>query len=299
MVGIFQRRGHRFGMGLDHLAVDGFAGGGLAAPAAEDHRDERTVHAATHDVGQDRARGADQRAGHDQQIVAQRKANRRRGPARVGIQHRDHDRHVGAADGQDQVAADQSGDDRDRNHRPQPGAVQVQVAEHEAGNKREQVQQVTTRQRQCCRAELSGQLAVGDDRAGEGDRADQDAEEEFDFQDAQLDRRLLRDGGGEAGQFRNRSGLLRGQRSNHFEVRVDADENGGQPHQAVEAGDQFRHLRHLHAFGHDPADDAATDDHRGDQPVLADARRADGGGDCQRHADDAVPDGALGFFLIG
>ena len=38
----------------------------LAAEAAEDDGDEGAVHALAHDVGQDRARRADQRAGDDQ-----------------------------------------------------------------------------------------------------------------------------------------------------------------------------------------------------------------------------------------
>ena len=46
----------------------------LAAEAAEDDRDEGAVHALAHDVGQDRARRADQRAGDDQRQVAEREA---------------------------------------------------------------------------------------------------------------------------------------------------------------------------------------------------------------------------------
>jgi hypothetical protein len=42
----------------------------LAAEAAEDDGDEAAVHALAHDVGQDRARRADQRAGDDQRDVA-------------------------------------------------------------------------------------------------------------------------------------------------------------------------------------------------------------------------------------
>jgi hypothetical protein len=74
----------------------------LAAEAAQDHEMKRAVHALAHDVGQDRARGADQRAGDDQRGVAEREADARRRPAGIGIQHRDHDRHVGAADRNDQ-----------------------------------------------------------------------------------------------------------------------------------------------------------------------------------------------------
>ena len=78
----------------------------LAAEAAEDDGDEGAVHALAHDVGQDRARGADQRAGDDQREVAEREADAGRRPARIGVEHRDDDRHVGAADRDDQQHAE-------------------------------------------------------------------------------------------------------------------------------------------------------------------------------------------------
>ncbi len=86
--------------------------GGLAPEAAEDHADERPVHRLAHDVGQDRARGADQRAGDDQHRIVERKADARRRPARVAVQHRDHHRHVGAADRNDEQETEQEGERR-------------------------------------------------------------------------------------------------------------------------------------------------------------------------------------------
>src|SRR6202140_4870989 len=71
-------------------------GSGFATEAAKDDRDEGAVHRVAHDVGQDRAGGADQRAGDDQRRVAERETDTGRGPAGIGVQHRDHDRHVGA-----------------------------------------------------------------------------------------------------------------------------------------------------------------------------------------------------------
>ena len=46
------------------------------------------------------------------------------------------------------------------------------------------------------------------------------------------------------------------------------------------------------------ADRAADDHHRRQQPVVAGAAE-DRGDDGERHADDAVPDGALGLLLVG
>ena len=91
----------------------------LAAEAAQDHRDEAAVHALAHDVGQDRARRADQRAGDDQRGVLQREADAGRRPAGIGIEHRHHDRHVGAADRNDQGDAEDEGQNGDRPERPE------------------------------------------------------------------------------------------------------------------------------------------------------------------------------------
>src|SRR3712207_8045531 len=44
--------------------------------------------------------------------VLQREADAGRGPAGVGVEHRDHDRHVGAADRDDQEEADREGEQR-------------------------------------------------------------------------------------------------------------------------------------------------------------------------------------------
>ena len=72
------------------------------AEAAEDDADEAAVHRLAHDVAEDRAGRADQRAGDDQRDVLQREAERGGGPAGVRVEHRDDDRHVGAADRDDE-----------------------------------------------------------------------------------------------------------------------------------------------------------------------------------------------------
>ena len=118
------RRGEQFGgaLGVD-LAVLAvvlvLAGPRLDAEAAGDDRDERPVHRLAHDVGQVRTGGADQRAGDDQQVVAEQEARRRRGPAGVAVEHRHDDRHVAAADRGDQVPAEQQREHGDRDQQPQ------------------------------------------------------------------------------------------------------------------------------------------------------------------------------------
>ena len=92
---------------LDGPRFDGAARGGrLAAEAAEDHAHEGAVHALAHDVAEDGARRAHQRARDDQGQVAEREADAGRRPARIGVQHRHDNRHVGAADRHDEQHAE-------------------------------------------------------------------------------------------------------------------------------------------------------------------------------------------------
>ena len=159
------------------------------AEAAQDDAEERAVHRLAHDVGEDRARRSDQRAGDDQQRVVQREADARRGPSRIAVQHRDDDRHVGAADRDDDQHAQH---ERDRRHRDERRPVRAGRRHHERdaetnhhegehqvddvlpleddGRAREQPEHLA----QPC------QLAEGDDRARERHRADERADEQLD-----------------------------------------------------------------------------------------------------------------------
>ena len=78
----------------------------VGAEAAGDDADERAVHRLAHDVAEDRTRRADERAGDDQQVVAEHEARGRRRPAGVAVEHRHDDRHVAAADRGDEVEAE-------------------------------------------------------------------------------------------------------------------------------------------------------------------------------------------------
>ena len=133
------------------------------APAAEDHRQEVPVHRAAHDIGQDRARRADQRAGDDQQVVAEKEAGGRGRPARIGIQHRDDNWHVSAADGHHQMRAEDQRDGCHQIERPVGRLVQVHAAEPDAAKHRNQVQDVASGQCQRLAVEHARQLAEGDD----------------------------------------------------------------------------------------------------------------------------------------
>ena len=63
---------------------------------------DAAAHRGRHHLGQDGAAGPDQRAGNQQQHIAQHDAGGRDRQAGEGVQQRDHDRHVGPADGQHQ-----------------------------------------------------------------------------------------------------------------------------------------------------------------------------------------------------
>lgn len=59
----------------------------------------------THDVGEDGAGGADERAHDGQQVVVEQEALGTQGPAGVAVQHRDDHRHVRSPDGSRQSHA--------------------------------------------------------------------------------------------------------------------------------------------------------------------------------------------------
>ena len=104
------RRGEHVDRVLDARLVDAgarreAARGGNArrvgrAERAEEHVGERAVHRLAHHHREQEARGAVERAGDDEHVVAEREARRRRGETGVRVEQRDHDRHVGAADRQ-------------------------------------------------------------------------------------------------------------------------------------------------------------------------------------------------------
>ena len=76
---------------------------------SQDHVEERAVHRLAHDVREDGAGRAHQRAGDDQHRVVEREADARRRPARIAVQHRHHHGHVRAADRGDDHHAQHEG----------------------------------------------------------------------------------------------------------------------------------------------------------------------------------------------
>ena len=244
----------------------------LAAETAEDDREEVAVHALAHDVGQDRARGADQRAGDDQRRIAEREADAGGRPSRIGIEHRDHHRHVGAADRDDDQDAEQQ---REPGDGPELVIGLLEIEQDDEGDQRQgkrDIDDVPSGQRDRLAAHAAGQLKEGDHRAGEGDGADGSAERHFD-QALLVDVAFAADVEGR----RRVEGAGRHQHRRHADQRV-------------EGGDQFRHGRHRHAPRDHRADTAADGDAADNKRPGDGARRrmrAERGGDRDRHADHA------------
>ncbi|MNS82506.1 hypothetical protein D3C72_1162530 [compost metagenome] len=265
------------GAGLDPARAAGCCGI-TAAEAAQDDADEAAVHALAHDVAEDGARRADQGAGDDQGDVLQREAQGRRSPAGIGVQHRHHDGHVCAADGDDQGRAENERNGEDAPEGPDgraAGADQHPDQEDQTQGQAD-VDQVPRRQQDRRSAHPAVQLGEGDDRAGEGDGPDGHAQRQLDDRQG-LDAALC-------GHDAEGVGRIDG---------ADRHQTGGQTDQGVEGRDQLRHGRHRHPLGDQrpraPADhDAAADqDQRRHIQRARGSQRQQGHADGQTHADHA------------
>ncbi len=110
-VGLAKCCGYTVGVDCDLLAFDFHCRARWAAEATQDYRKELTVHRYAHDVGQDCTGRTNQRADHDQQIVAKHEACRCCCPTGIAVEHGNHDGHVCAADCHNQMCADCEGDE--------------------------------------------------------------------------------------------------------------------------------------------------------------------------------------------
>ena len=244
---------------------------GVGAEAAQQHVEDAAVHALAHDVRQDRAGRAHQCSGDDQRKVLDGEADAARRPAGVAVQHRDDDRHVGAADRDDQQEAERNGKNRDQpEDRLQPGRDECDDQQQQDHPER-RVQRVLVGKRNRRARHQRLQLRERDHRAGKRDRADREPERH-------LDQALGVDAAGHADAER----LRRVQRRRRDEHRGEAD-------QRMERRDQLRQRRHLDAERDERAGAAADQDAEHDQAVapaghVGVRERRDHG---DRHAGDA------------
>ena len=148
---------------------------GLDLPerAEEDVRDG-AVHRLRHQQREQGSGGADEHAGDDQDGVREHEARRGGGKAGGGVEQRDHDRHVGAADRQDEEDPEEDGQ---RDEEPQHPLVvdpgDERDPEPDRAEEDSDVEDVLAGERDRPAAEELLQLRERDERAGERDRADQ------------------------------------------------------------------------------------------------------------------------------
>ena len=219
--------------------------------------------------------------------LLEHEAGRGRGPAGVGVEHRDDHRHVATTDRGHEVEPEHQ-----RQHRHQQQRDQGQVAvigdepHREAGGGDEdgQVEQVASGQHERARGHPAAQLGPRHDRAGEGHGTDEDA-------DVHLD-------------------VVHGVRAAvvvQLQPGVVAHQHGGDADEAVQHGHQLGHAGHLDRAGA-PGADRAADDHRDEDQgqrhaeralvaVLAVAGRQDERGEQRQahapHAEEVAPLGGL------
>ncbi len=125
---------------------------------------------------------------------------------------------------------------------------------------------MTTGNRDRLTADRAPQLQEGDDRSGEGDRTDEDANEDLDFMNQHLACRNL-----DAG----------------FDVAGDSDQHRGETDEAVQHRNQFGHSRHRHACRQHRADHDCRNDPDRHRRVTAGHHAKNRRSDRQQHADDA------------
>ena len=218
----------------------------LAEGPEQDVRD-RAAHGVAHELGQERTGGSNQGAGHDQREVVQDEPAGRHRQAGAGVEQRDHDGHVRAADREDERDAEheREGEHRHDDHRL-PRDRQQDDRERDDGGGQHAVDDLLAGVGDRRAGHQLLELGEGDRRAGEGDAADDDRE------DAREPGLKLGAGPGGREQLGHR----------HQGGRPAAD--------PVEEGDHLGHRSHLHPPRPDrPGDRADRDSHDADQDPRA------------------------------
>jgi hypothetical protein len=222
-------------------------GAGLHRPErAEEDVAERPVHGAAHQHRQQRARGADERARHDQDVVVEEEAGCGGRKPRERVQERDHHRHVGATDREHEEDAEhERGGDQPHGEGVSLRASDDRAAEDECGQQHRSVHELLPWIDDRPAAQKLLELRERDQRARERDAADQRREEDRNrflaLETAYLRREVV--------ELRQRD-----QRD-----RAAAD--------TVEQRHHLRHRSHLHRAGADDADDG-PDRHCDRHPEL-------------------------------
>mmetsp|Transcript_46358 Transcript_46358/g.121648 ORF Transcript_46358/g.121648 Transcript_46358/m.121648 type:complete len:809 (+) Transcript_46358:937-3363(+) len=257
------------GLALGHVggAVAGRDGGG-GAEAAEEHRDDVAVHGDAHDVREDRARRADERADGREQGLVEHEALCAECPARVRVEHGDDDRHVRAADRRRHVPAERA---RQARHTQQAhradghrGLRDEEGHAAERADAHADVQLVAHGEGERRGGHVAVELAEGHHRARRRHAAD--------------DRR---EGDGRRAQAVERFRVVRGV----LEEVADAREDGGEADERVEGGDGLWERRRVDPLGDHVAEAAAAAEHGRELDVIGHrpVEGADRGGEAEEH----------------
>ena len=178
-VGVAEQDRDVLGSGRPHRPVGGLAAAQrrAALEGAEQDVDDRAAHGLRHQPGQQRSGGTDERARDQQQGVAEHVAAGRHRQAGERVQQRDHDRHVGTADGQHEQHAERQPEQAQHDAHPQD-RVGDQIATESATAARSEPPKATGSP-----GKITGRVVISScslakvtSRAGEADRADQDRE---------------------------------------------------------------------------------------------------------------------------
>ena len=209
---------------------------------AEEDVAERAAHGVTHQLGEQRAGGTDEGAGHDQREIPENEATGRNREAGKRVQHGNDDRHVRSADGQHEGDAKDQPEDQQRDEDDGRRHDRDQVeAQREDGQREHAVDDLLAGIGNRGTGHQGLQLGESHQAAGEGDGADHDAE----------------DTGKGEGKWWMRA---------LQEQLGDGDERGGPPTDAIEERHHLRDGGHLDAAGaegpdRDPDQKADQRDH--------------------------------------
>ena len=244
-LGALEGHGALFRAAADDPAVAGFIatathGGAATQGTTKEHAHQGAVHAVAHHLGEDQASGTDHGARHDQQLAAHHETSGGGSHTGIGVQQRDHHRHVRAADGQGHANAEQA---RGHHQQPEGGASGI-AGEGEGADQGRNGDGDVHAMADLALGPTGGinptlQLAHRHDGAAEGDRADKD-----------------RDHDGHQGHHVRLSGVVEGHGNGH--------QQRGHATAAVKEGDGLRHGGHRHSAGGDQTQQAAGGGTHGD-----------------------------------
>mmetsp|Transcript_81032 Transcript_81032/g.188261 ORF Transcript_81032/g.188261 Transcript_81032/m.188261 type:complete len:472 (-) Transcript_81032:95-1510(-) len=265
-VGEHLRDGSHIGLRVLLGSAVGPFGSGSSVDAAEEHVEDVAVHGVAHDLGEDRAAEADQRAHNGESGALEQEALSNECPAGIGVQHRDAHRHVPAADTRDEVETHEA---RQHAHDEQQLHAELAVSRHQEVGRQcneekqaEEVQVVLLGQVQGLGLEVPIEFAKGNDAASERDPSDEVAEHRRD---------VLHGGTG----------------GRHRPERSDGCGHGRETHKRVEGGHGLRKRNGTDLAAHDDAQHATDCEKHGSTYQLLCVERHDAGQESTSYPEHA------------